>query len=179
MLSAMSNHGAVGRRSVFFFLTLCFLLFVTCASTWAVQPDRIVGTIDASQTVVLKGTVSPKAQPQYDRGPVQPSMKLPFITLLIQPSAEQQSALKQLLAEQQDPSSPNYHKWLTPEQFGQRFGLSNADLAKITHWLRSQGFSVAQIARGHDWVAFSGTVAQIQRAFHTELHSYNVDGEER
>lgn len=179
MLSAISNRSAVRRRSVFFFLTLCFLLFVTCASTWAAQPDRIVGAIDASQTVVLKGTVSPKAQPQYDRGPVQPSMKLPFVTLLIQPSADQQAALKQLLAEQQDPSSPNYHKWLTPEQFGQRFGLSNADLAKITHWLRSQGFSVAQVARGRDWVAFSGTVAQVQHAFHTELHSYNVDGEER
>jgi len=178
MLSAISNHSAV-RRSVFFFLTLCFLLFVTCASTWAVQPDRIVGAIDSGQVVVLKGTVSPKAQPQYDRGPVQPSMKLPFVTLLIQPSADQQAALKQLLAEQQDPSSPNYHKWLTPEQYGQRFGLCNADLAKITHWLRSQGFSVAQVARGHDWVAFSGTVAQVQHAFRTELHSYNVDGEER
>jgi len=106
------------------------------------------------------------------------AMKLPFITLLIQPSAEQQAALKQLLAEQQDPSSANYHKWLTPEQFGQRFGLSNADLAKITHWLRSQGFNVAQVARGHDWVAFSGTVAQVQRAFHTELHQYDVDGEQ-
>jgi subtilase family serine protease len=148
-------------------------------TAWAAQPDRIVSPIDNTQTVALKGNVSPKAQPQFDQGPVDPSMKLPFVTLLIQPSADQQAALKQLLAEQQDPSSLNYHKWLTPEQFGQRFGLSNADVAKITHWLRSQGFSVVQVARGRDWVAFSGTVAQVQRAFHTELHRYNLDGEER
>src|SRR5580700_2934820 len=164
MPSAMSNRSAVAHRSLFFFVALCFLLFVTCSSTWAAQPDRIVGTIDASQTVVLKGTLSPKAQPRYDQGSVQPSMKLPFVTLLIQPSADQQAALKQLLAEQQDPSSPNYHKWLTPEQFGQRFGLSSADIVKITRWLRSQGFGIVQVARGRDWVAFGGTVAQVQRA---------------
>src|ERR1700728_595854 len=99
MLSATPNRSAVPRRSVFFFLTLCFLLFVTCASMWAAQPDRIVGAINNSQTVVLKGTLLPNAQPQYDKGPMDLAMKLPFITLLIQPSAEQQGALKQLLAE--------------------------------------------------------------------------------
>jgi subtilase family serine protease len=64
-------------------------------------------------------------------------------------------------------------------EFGQRFGLSDADVAKITRWLRSQGFGIAQVARGRDWIAFSGTVAQVQRTFRTELHRYQVDGEER
>lgn len=159
-------------------LVIAALLFSTASSVWAAQPDRITGPVDNSQTVVLKGTVHPSAQPQYDKGPVDPSMKLPFITLLIQPSTTQQAALKQLLAEQQDPSSLNYHKWLTPEQFGQRFGLSRGDLTNITKWLRSEGFAIAQVARGRDWIAFSGTAAQVLRAFHTELRRYNVDGEE-
>ena len=175
----MPNRTTVADRSVTIFYTLCPLLLALCAIAQAAQPDRIAAPIDNNQTVVLKGSVHPKAKPQYDRGRVDPSMKLPFITLLIQPSVDQQAALKQLLAEQQDPSSPNYHKWLTPQQFGQRFGLNSADVAKITRWLRSQGFSIAQVARGRDWIAFSGTVAQVQRAFHTELHRYNVDGEER
>jgi subtilase family serine protease len=106
-------------------------------------------------------------------------MKLPFVTLLIQPTAHQLAELKQLLAEQQDPSSPNYHNWLTPEQFGQRFGLSSGDATQITNWLRSQGFRIAQVARGRDWIAFSGTVAQVQHTFHTELRRYRLDGEER
>jgi subtilase family serine protease len=179
MLPAAPNRNAALDRSLAVFFLLSLLVATLSVAAWAAQPDRIVAAIDNSQTVVLKGNVHPKAQQQFDQGPVDPSMKLPFVTLLIQPSVDQQAALKQLLAEQQDPSSPNYHKWLTPEQFGQRFGLSNADVAKITHWLRSQGFGIAQVARGRDWIAFSGTAAQIQRVFHTELHRYNVDGEER
>jgi len=179
MLPATPNRNALPQRSLPVLFTLVLLVATVSVTAWAAQPDRIVAPIDNNQTVVLKGTVSPKAQRQYDKGLVDPSTKLPFVTLLIQPSADQQAALKQLLAQQQDPSSPNYHKWLTPEQFGQRFGLSKADVAKITHWLRSQGFSVVQVARGRDWVAFSGTVAQVQHAFDTELHRYNVDGEER
>ena len=179
MLPATANRNAASCRSATVFYALCSLLLILCTTAWAAQPDRIVATIDNSQTVVLKGNVSPRAKPQFDQGPVDPSMKLPFITLLIQPSVNQQAALNQLLAEQQDPSSPNYHKWLTPEQFGQRFGLSNADIAKITQWLRSQGFKIVQVARGRDWIAFSGTVAQVQSTFHTQLHRYNVDGEER
>lgn len=179
MLLAVANRNEALWRSVFCLPTICAVVLLLCVSAGAAQPDRITAAIDNNQTVMLKGSVHPKAEPQYDRGPVDPSMKLPFITLLIQPSAEQQAALKQLLAEQQDPSSPNYHKWLTPEQFGQRFGLNDADVAKITRWLRSQGFSIAQVARGRDWIAFSGTVAQVQRAFHTELHRYSVDGGER
>ncbi len=179
MLPAIPDRDTVPCRFRFFFLAPCSFLLALCGTAWAAQPDRIAGTVDNSQTVVLKGAVHPQAQPQYDKGPVDPSMKLPFITLLIEPSASQQAALQRLLAEQQDPSSPNYHKWLTPEQFGQRFGLNNTDVAKITHWLRSQGFSIVQVARGRDWIAFSGTVAQVQRTFRTELHRYHVDGEER
>ena len=178
MLRAIPNCSVVHFRSVAVSCMLCSLLLILCVTAWAAQPDRIAAAIDSSQTVVLKGNVHPKAQAQYDEGPVNPAMKLSFITLLIQPSAGQQAALKQLLADQQDPTSPNYHKWLTPEQFGQRFGLSNADVAKITHWLRAQGFSIVQVARGRDWIAFGGTAAQVQRAFRTELHRYNVDGEE-
>jgi subtilase family serine protease len=178
MFPAIAKHNVVPRRFVFVFSTLSSFLLALGINAWAAQPDRIVGTIDSSQAVVLKGNVSPRAQPKYDKGPVRPSMRLPFITLLIQPSADQQAALQELLAEQQDPSSPNYHKWLTPEQFGRRFGLNSADIAKITHWLRSQGFSIVQVARGRDWIAFSGTVAQVQRTFHTEFHRYKVDGEE-
>ncbi len=179
MVSSTPNRSAVASRSVTAFCTLCMLSVTLCVGAWAEQPDRILGSIDNSQTVVLKGNVNPKAQPQYDKGPLDPFMKLTHVSLLIQPSAEQQAALKQLLAEQQDSSSANYHKWLTPEQFGLRFGLSNADIAKITHWLRSQGFSGVQIARGRDWIAFGATAAQVQRTFRTQIHRYSVGGEER
>jgi subtilase family serine protease len=154
-------------------------LAVLVSTAWAAQPDRISTAIDGSQTVVLKGSVSPQAQHQRDLGPLDPSTKLPYVTLVVPPSAHQQAALDKLLAQQQDPTSPKYHKWLTPEQFGQRFGLSHNDIDTISGWLRSQGFSIAEVARGQDWIAVSGTVAQFQSAFHTEIHRFMVDGEER
>jgi uncharacterized protein (TIGR03437 family) len=141
------------------------------------QENRITGPIDRSRTVLLRGNVHPRAQAQYDRGPVEPSFELAYVTLLLKPSPSQQSALEQLLAQQQDPSSPNYHQWLTPEQYAARFGLSPGDIAAIVSWLQSEGLQVNDIARGRHWIAFTGTAGLIDGAFHSAIHRYNVEGE--
>src|SRR5580658_8368681 len=106
------------------------LLLPLLASTlcFAAQADRIKGPIDSSQAIPLAKSLHPQAQPQYDLGPVDPSMNLSYITLLMAPSPSQQKDLDQLLAQQQDRSSPFYHQWLTPQQFADRFGLSQNDL---------------------------------------------------
>jgi hypothetical protein len=127
--------------------------------------------------ITLPGTLHPKAQPQFDQGPVDPSYQLGYVTLIVAPSPSQQAALDQLLAQQQERSSANFHKWLTPEQYADRFGMSQSDVAKITGWLESQGFTVLQVPRGRNSVIFSGTAAQIQSAFNTEIHHYDVNGE--
>ena len=114
---------------------------------------------------------------QYDRGAVDPGQLINGITLVFKRSASQQSALDQLLAEQQDPASTNYHNWIAPEEFADRFGLGSGDLASVTEWLRSQGFSVAYEARSRTYVTCSGTAAQVLSSFRTELHRYQVDGE--
>jgi subtilase family serine protease len=155
------------------------LLLPLLASTlcFAGQADRITGPIDSSQMIRLPGHADPKALPQYDQGPVEPSFQFGRVTLVMAPSPSQQVALNLLLAQQQDRSSPNYHKWLTPEQFAERFGVSQGDISKITAWLQSQGFQVFSVPRGRTSVSFSGTAAQIQSAFKTEIHRYNVNGQ--
>src|SRR5579872_4872010 len=140
------------------------------------QRDRVAG-IDPSRTVVLKGRVHPKARAENDRGPVEDSFAIPAITLLLKSSASQQTDLQQLLQQQQDPTSANYHRWLTPEQYAERFGVSESDAARIADWLRSQGFTVAETSRSRGWITFRGTAAQARNAFHTEIHRYNVKGE--
>jgi uncharacterized protein (TIGR03437 family) len=160
------------RRVVFFSLFLCASLAPLSA-----QRDRIAARIDDSRTVVLSGRVHPKARAENDSGPVESSFQVPGITLLLKPSASQQSDLQQLLRQQQDPSSPSYRQWLTPEQYADRFGPSASDVAKITDWLQSQGFVVTNTARSRTWIAFSGTAEQARKAFHTEIHRYNVNGE--
>jgi Pro-kumamolisin, activation domain len=145
---------------------------------FAAQSDRITGPIDSSQVVPLAKSLHPKAQPQYDTGAVDPSLALSYITLLMAPSPTEQRALDQLLAQQQDRNSSNYHKWLTPGQFADRFGLSQNDINKVTAWLKSQGFEILSIGGGRNSVAFSGTASQVQSAFKTEIHNYNIDGQE-
>jgi subtilase family serine protease len=155
------------------------LLLPLLASTlcFAGQADRINGPIDSSQMIALPGHADPKAQPQYDQGPIEPSFQFGRVTLVMAPSPSQQVALNLLLAQQQDRSSPNYHKWLTPEQFAERFGATQGDINKITAWLQSQGFQVFSVPRGRTSISFSGTAAQIQSAFKTEIHRYNADGQ--
>jgi subtilase family serine protease len=148
-----------------------------CVTAQAAQPDRIVAPIDGTKTVVLKGNVHPKAQPQYDQGPVEPSRRLPYITMSTKRTANQDADLKRFLKEQQDPSSPNYREGLTPEQYADRFGLSRKDVGRITNWLLSQGFTIVQVARGRDWIAFSGTAGLVNRVFQTEIHTYQVEEE--
>lgn len=147
--------------------TLCF----------AAQPDRITGPIDSSQRVSLPGHVNRSATPQYDQGPIPASFQLDRVTLLTLPTPAQQKALRLLVAEQQDPKSPNFHKWLTPEQWADSFGLSQNDVQRISAWLKSQGLSVISVARGRNWIVFSGTAAQVESAFRTQIHRYNVNGE--
>ena len=149
-----------------------------CAATlsFAEAPDRITGAIDSGKMVVLPSQVQHRAKPQYDQGRVEPSFQL-HVTLLTVPSSSQQKALTELLAGQQDPKSPNFHKWITSPQYADRFGLSHNDVAKTSAWLKSLGFTVDKVANGRNWIVFSGTASQIESAFRTEIHRYNVNGE--
>jgi subtilase family serine protease len=97
--------------------------------------------------------------------------------LVFQPTPEQQSSLNMLLRQQLDPSSPNYHKWLTPEQYAERFGVSPGDISRVANWLRRQGFTSVIAARGRTWIGFNGSAAQVEAAFHTPIHQYVVNGE--
>ena len=147
--------------------TLCF----------AAQADRIAGTIDSGQMVTLPGRIHHQALPQYDQGRIEPSFQFSYLTLLLTPSVSQLKAMDLLVAQQQDPKSPNFHKWLTPEQFAARFGLTHNDMQKLTDWLKSQGLQIVSVARGGQFVVVGGTAAQVENAFKTEIHRYNVNGE--
>ncbi len=139
---------------------------------------RIGRAVDSTARTTLTGGVSPRLAVATDLGAAPAGRVLPLMSLNFQMTAAQQAALTQLLADQQNPSSPQYHQWLTPEQFAAQFGLAAQDIAKVTAWLRGQGFTVTSVARGGLFVQFSGTVEQAQKAFGTEIHSVTVHGEQ-
>ncbi len=128
-----------------------------------------------SDKVVLNGNVHPLARPEFDMGAADPSAPMERMILALRLAPDKQAELEGLLSEQQDPASPNFHRWLTPEEFGQRFGPTDEDINTITQWLTSQGFAVEEVAKGHTWINFSGTVANVEQAFQTKIHKYFIN----
>jgi hypothetical protein len=139
-------------------------------------PARITQAIDETQLVRLKGNVHPLARPEFDHGSVADSTSVKRGLLLLQRSAEQESALRDLLDEQQIKDSPNFHRWLTPQQFGAQFGPADSDIQALTGWLARQGFHDVKVSPGRTTIEFSGNVAQVRSAFHTEVHTFLLQG---
>ena len=135
--------------------------------------DRVTETVEDSRISVVKGNVHPLAQARFDQGLADPASAMRYITLLLKPDP----SLSAFLAQQATPSSPNFRKWIKPEEFADRFGLTGSDIGKLRAWLVSQGLQVNDVARGRHWITFSGSTAQISRALHTEFHRYLANGE--
>ena len=138
--------------------------------------NRIVAPIDENSRVTLHGYVHPLASAANDRGVAPDSMPLPRLHLVLKRSAAQETALKQFISDVHTPGNANYHKWLTPDQFGQQFGPSDQDIAAIESWLSAHGFQVTGVEPGKQVLEFSGNVAQLRGAFHTQIHNYQVNG---
>jgi len=159
-------------------LALAFALISTLVAAQTPVRDRITQAIDDQDVKLVKGNVHGLARAEFDQGRMDPSTRLEGVTLAFRPSAAQQKDLDKLLVDLQDPKSPVYHQWLTPDQFGALFGMSDSDLAQVKSWLEGKGFTVDDIAPSRNRIHFSGTVAQLESAFRMEMHRYNVKGED-
>ncbi len=164
-------------RKNLFVLTLLLLGASTSVTvTQGRRTSRIRARIDNEVRTALQGHVRSANQTQADAGPIDPQLALSHITMMFKRTAEQQADLESFLQEQQDPASRDYHLWLSPEQFADRFGLSADDLNKVVSWLQSQGFTIDEIPPSRSWIVFSGTAEHAQSAFRMAIHHYAVDG---
>jgi hypothetical protein len=142
----------------------------------AVRP-LITQAVDEARLTTLTGNTYPLARPELDLGTAPASLPMQRMLLVLKRGPEQEAAVRKLLDDQQDKASPNYHQWLTPEQYGMQFGPTDTDLQTITAWLQSHGFEVGS-TKGRTVLEFSGTAGQVQEAFHTTIHKYLVNGEQ-
>jgi subtilase family serine protease len=140
-------------------------------------PARVTQAVDDSNRVTLQGNVHRLARAEFDRGAVSEAQPATRVALLLKRSDDQQTALTQLLEQQQDKTSPNYHKWLTPQQFGTQFGPADSDIAAVTDWLTSRGFTNITVNPGRTRVEFSGNIGQVSSAFQTQIHHFYVNGQ--
>lgn len=168
--------GSGRRRSQAAFVIVLLAILFLSSSSWS--QSRVTGSIDDTRLVTLHGNTHPLAQPTFDRGAVPGDFPADRMILLLKRSAGQENSLQEFLARVQNPASSEYHQYLTPENFGQQFGVSAGDLEAVTGWLRSAGFTVNQIRNGRMAIEFSGSAGQVQSAFHTAIHSYVVNGKQ-
>ena len=166
-----------------FRLSITVLVFFVLVGSFAsaqqpIVPSRILEPVDETKLTILKGNIHRLARPQFDRGAAPPDLPMNRMLLVLKRSPEQEAALQKLLDDQQDKASSSYHKWLTPEQFGLKFGPDDQDIQAVTSWLQSHGFQIAKVAKGRNVIEFSGTASQVQEALHSAIHRYVVNGEE-
>lgn len=153
------------------------LLTIGASVAAAQRPQsRITEAVDETQTVTLRGNVAPLAKTAQDQGEADPGLATGRILLVFRRSAAQQLALRQYLSDVQNPHSANYRKWLTPAEFGERYGISDADLATVERWLEGHGFEVASVSPARNTLEFSGTFGEVESAFHTAIHRLAVGG---
>lgn len=159
------------------FLAISVSGFSQKAQTSASPAVRIEDKVDNALTVRVPGSRPAFVSAGTTGTPAAANTQLKHLRLMLSSSADQQTGLAQLMAEQQDRSSANFHQWLTPEQFGAHFGASQGDIAKVAAWLSDQGLTVDSVAISGRMIEFSGSVGALQTAFHTEIHHVTVNGE--
>ncbi len=138
---------------------------------------RIVNPINDADRVTISGDRPSQLNSCVDNGPVNGNLVLKNLMLVLKSSPEQQAALDAFSTAQQTPGAPEYHRWLTPEEFGSHFGIAGQDMDDIKNYLIGKGFSIDQIATGERSIMFSGKAIQVKNAFHTQIHRYVCRGE--
>ena len=153
-----------------------FGAFAAIAALTSTAEAQITNAISDSARITLVGNTRPEAIAANDRGAVADSFQLDHMQLLLRHSSAQEKALNQLIADQQNLRSANYHKWLTAAQFGQQFGASQKDIDTVTSWLKEHGLRVNSVGAGRMMIDFSGNAGHVRDAFHTEIHKLSVGG---
>jgi subtilase family serine protease len=90
-----------------------------------------------------------------------------------------QAGLESLLQQLYDPASASYHQFLTVEEFTERFGPTQQDYDSVVNWAVANGLTVSGSAPNRLNVHVTGTVANVQSAFHVRMNSYQHDTENR
>ncbi|WP_158883487.1 protease pro-enzyme activation domain-containing protein [Rhodanobacter sp. L36] len=163
----------------------------TCAFATTTSPSNALALAGIDTTEVARVTqtvnnqlVAPLARTHLPirmsavttTGTLADTTAMSHMQLVLKPSAQRAAALEQLVKAQHDPASPAFHQWITPQQYGQNFGVVDSDIAAVSAWLTSQGFVVNAVYPNKSQIDFSGTAGQVKQAFHTQQTQFTTKG---
>src|SRR5271157_6282964 len=86
-------------------------------------------------------------------------------------------SLRELVRQQHDPTSGHYHSWLTREEFSARYGPTAEEAATVQKFLSAHNLNVVSVGERNLYVKAEGSVADVQKAFQTQIRRFNVRGE--
>ncbi len=160
-------------------LALFLTVFFAAIPIYAETADRVTQAVDTTKLQVLPNHVPAWANARNLVSAVPANSMLNEMTIVLSRSPEQEQELEALLANQQNPASPDYHHWLTPTEMGERFGLSTQDIDTVSSWLQSQGLHVNWVSPSRTFIGFNGAAADVGRTFQTQVNYYRVNGARR
>jgi hypothetical protein len=155
---------------------LLFLLVTTSFSLKAQVPGAPNSPLASAPVLRLERTHHPLATESNAVGRVEGGRALGRMLLVLAPSADQRVQLQQLLEDQHNRQSSNFHHWLTPAEFGVRFGATDNDVQRVVTWLQAEGFTIERVAASKRWIELSGSASQVEKSFHTAMKYYRVNG---
>lgn len=174
----MSRKAAVVASVVALMLALGVRYAARAASASVSTRVLITEPVDSTRLVTLVGNTRPEANSRNDRGRVADAFQLDHMLLQLKRAPEVEQAFADYIETLTDKSSPNFRQWMTAQEQGDKYGLSQQDIDTVTGWLRQQGFTVGYVYPNRMVIDFSGTAGQIRDAFHTEIHYLNVNGKQ-
>lgn len=154
---------------------LMAMSFCPFASAQQARP-LIAARVDEGQRTSLKTGVPIELKHAKDLGAAPKDKPAGRLMLFLNRPAEQETALQAFLKGAHSPSSPQFHRWLARGEFGSRFGAADSDIEQVSAWLQTHGLTVSKVASGKSTLEFTGTVAQVEEAFKTEIHAFDVAG---
>ena len=140
------------------------------------QANRVADDADLNVRAQVTGHIPTWATPAADSGAVANDAPQ-LLTFDLARSPEVQAAFNQLLIDQQNPTSPRYHQWLTPQQIGDQYGPTQHDLDAFTAWLASAGLTVSNITPSRIFVQATGSASVVSAALQISLHTFAVHGD--
>lgn len=164
------------QRRVFVFGGAFIIAALSAISS--VRSSPIDGEHSSDNRVQLSNSVHPLVWKSVALGPADPASDLEGVTLRFSRTPSQQADLDALLVQQQIKRSPEFRKWVTPEQFAERFGQAPETIAKVSTWLTSQNLHPTEVARSGEWIRFSGKAGDVAAALGTSLMRYSLHGKE-
>ncbi|HVP54268.1 MAG TPA: S53 family peptidase [Candidatus Eisenbacteria bacterium] len=122
---------------------------------------------------VLQNSTPRIAQSGKNLGPENPATVIEITVRLHHHNLAARDALLQQLYTK---GSPQYHKFLTPQQYAQRFGPTAQDTALVQDFLKANGLSIVTTHPGNFYVTARGRIADMQKAFNVSINRFQVNG---